>query len=100
LYIALCRICLDLQESQSLKEKRNTLRSIKQRLRHEFNISIAEVDQLHTLTKGVVAAVSVSNDPKYLEGQMQALLNAVERYYPGKIESHEVFIEFADPEQE
>ena len=100
MHIALCRITLDLHEAQSLKTKRNILRSIKQRLRQEFNVSIAEVDALDMLTRSVIAAVSVSNDPKYLDGQMQALLNTLERYFPGYIHDHELFIEFADPHEE
>ena len=37
---------LYLRESRSLKDKRQVLQSIKDRLRNEFNVSVAEVDAL------------------------------------------------------
>ena len=46
--VATCVISLVLGGVQSLKEKRSILRSIIARLRQEFNLSVAEVDNHDT----------------------------------------------------
>ena len=35
---------LRLENSHSLKEKRHVVQSLKDRLRHKFNVSVAEID--------------------------------------------------------
>src|SRR5215831_18292561 len=40
------RVRLLLRESRTLKDKRQVVRSIKDRLRNNFNVSVAEVDAL------------------------------------------------------
>jgi uncharacterized protein YlxP (DUF503 family) len=35
---------LRLESSHSLKEKRHVVQSLKDRLRHKFNVSVAEID--------------------------------------------------------
>jgi uncharacterized protein YlxP (DUF503 family) len=42
--VALCRLTLRLPENASLKGKRQVIKSIQQRLRNRFNVSVAEVE--------------------------------------------------------
>ena len=42
--VGLCTVELFIPESQSLKDKRQVLLSLKDRLREKFNLSVAEVD--------------------------------------------------------
>ena len=42
--VGVLRLTLYISESHSLKEKRAVLRKIKDRVRNEFNVSIAECD--------------------------------------------------------
>jgi hypothetical protein len=44
--IGICTLQLRLPASHSLKDKRQVLRSLTARVRHDFNVSIAEVDEL------------------------------------------------------
>jgi len=92
LFVAYCIMYIDIQEADSLKVKRNLLRSVKQRIRHDFNVSIAETGLLHTPVKGMLAAVSVSADRQYLEGQMSKMLDAVERRFPGRLADNELIV--------
>lgn len=66
---------LHVSESHSLKDKRHVLKSLKDRLRHKFNVAVAEIDAQELWQRGVVAAVTVSADRHYAE----ELLQAVER---------------------
>lgn len=92
MFVAYCILYIDIQEAGSLKEKRNVLRSMKQRIRTDFNVSIAEVGLLGNVQKGMLALVSVSGDRQYLEGQFSRLLDAVERRFPGRVGGQELEI--------
>lgn len=54
-------------EANSLKEKRQILRSIKDRVRAKFNASIAEVGNNDDWNRGTIGVSLVANDKVYLE---------------------------------
>jgi uncharacterized protein YlxP (DUF503 family) len=53
-----------LQNSHSLKDKRHVVKSLKDRLRGKFNVAVAEIDYQDLWQRAVVAAVTVSSDPR------------------------------------
>ncbi len=60
--------------AQSLKDKRHVVKGLKDRLRHKFNIAIAEIDCQDLWQRAVLAAVTVSGD----RGRAGQVLQAVE----------------------
>ena len=71
--IGVLRLEIHVEESHSLKEKRHVVKSLKDRLRERFNVSVAEIDYLDSWQNSVVAAVTVSNDRIYAEQILQAV---------------------------
>jgi uncharacterized protein YlxP (DUF503 family) len=63
---------LHLDGCQSLKDKRHVLRSLKDRLRHRCNVSVAETDHQDTWQRAELAVCVVAGDRKYAEGVLQA----------------------------
>jgi hypothetical protein len=63
----------------SLKDKRSVVRRVLARVRNEFNVGAAEVDELDNPGGAVLGFVSVGNDRGYLEGQLQALEDFIDR---------------------
>ncbi|MGE5645559.1 MAG: DUF503 domain-containing protein [Acidobacteriota bacterium] len=63
------------ENSHSLKEKRHTVQSLKERLRHKFNVSVAEIDYQDLWQRAAVAAVTVSSD----HGHAALVLQSVEK---------------------
>ena len=59
----------------SLKEKRSVTRSVVARLRNEFNVSVAEVGEQDRWQLAVIGVACVSGDSRYVEGQLQAVVN-------------------------
>jgi len=53
---------LRIETSHSLKEKRHVVQSLKDRLRHKFNVSVAEIANQDLWQRATVAAVTVSSD--------------------------------------
>lgn len=64
---------IHVESSHSLKEKRHVVKSLKDRLRERFNVSVAEIDYLDSWQSSVVAAVTVSKDRVRAEQVLQAV---------------------------
>jgi uncharacterized protein YlxP (DUF503 family) len=69
------QVRLLLREARSLKDKRQVVKSIKDRLHNEFNVSIAEVEELDNRQLAVLGMAMVSNEAHHLK---QALGHIVE----------------------
>jgi uncharacterized protein len=72
--VGLLTLELHLPEARSLKDKRQVLRSLKDRLRRHFNVAVAELDFQDTLRSSVVAVVTVSNAEQHVEESLQLVL--------------------------
>ena len=62
---------LRIEESQSLKDKRQVVRGFKDRLRRKFNVAVAEIEGQHTWQRATIAAVTVSGNHAYAEAVLQ-----------------------------
>ncbi len=56
--------------ARSLKDKRQALRSLEQRIRNRFNVSIAEVEHQDLWQRARLAVVSVNTDHGHLESTL------------------------------
>jgi uncharacterized protein YlxP (DUF503 family) len=75
--------------SQSLKEKRMVLRSLKDRIK-KFNVAVAEVEFHDLWQRAGLSVVTVSNDEKHADRELSAVVNEIERLEPGLITRTEV----------
>jgi len=72
---------LYLPGSHSLKDKRRVIKSLKERLRSRFNVSIAEVDYIEKWQRSTVAIALVTSDGMKLDGILNTIDNHIyERY--------------------
>jgi uncharacterized protein YlxP (DUF503 family) len=71
--IAFLTLELRIEGAHSLKDKRQVVRSLKDKLRHSFNVSVAELEETNLWQRATIGVVSVSSSRDYLEGQMQKL---------------------------
>src|ERR1017187_2110761 len=58
---------LRLENAHSLKEKRHVVESLKDRLRHKFNVAVAEIEYQELWQRSAIAAVTVSSDRVHAE---------------------------------
>lgn len=63
--VGIAQITLRLPQTSSLKDKRRLLKSLIARIKQEFNVSVAEVDQLDNRRMAVVGVAFVSNDGRF-----------------------------------
>ena len=76
--VGLCTVWLFIPESNSLKAKRQVIKSIANRLKNRFNISIAEVDALDAHQEVVLGIVTVSNDARHVNRVLSYVVNFIE----------------------
>jgi hypothetical protein len=64
-----------IEHAQSLKDRRQVVRSLKDQLKQGFNISVAELDEAVTWQSATLGIVAISRSRDYLHG----LIEEVER---------------------
>ena len=77
--VGLLTLELHIPDAQSLKDKRQVLRSLKDKLRREFNVAVAELDQQDVWQRSVVGVVTLSNEEKHVKESLQKVLDEADR---------------------
>jgi uncharacterized protein YlxP (DUF503 family) len=88
--IGLLTLEIHIADAQSLKDKRQVLRSLKDRLRSHFNVAVAELDHQDLWQRSRVGVVSISNDGKPLEELLSAVAAESERVLGRDLISQEI----------
>jgi uncharacterized protein len=81
--IATLTLELAIEHAQSLKDRRQVVRSLKDKLRHGFNISIAELDDALLWNRATLGVVAISTSTAYLSGQLREVEVAARRLAVG-----------------
>jgi uncharacterized protein YlxP (DUF503 family) len=64
---------LRIEHAHSLKEKRHVVKSLRDRLRHKFNVSVAEIADQDLHNSAVVAAATVSSSRDFAEKVLRSV---------------------------
>jgi uncharacterized protein YlxP (DUF503 family) len=88
--VGLLTLELHLAEAQSLKDKRQVLRSLKDRLRANYNVAVAELDFADTWQRSVVGVVTLSNEECHVQEALQKVLAEADRILGPLLISHAV----------
>jgi uncharacterized protein YlxP (DUF503 family) len=70
---------LSIPLSRSLKDRRQVVRSLKDRLRQGFNVSVAEMDEAITWQRATLGIAAISSSRDYLRGLIQEVEQAATR---------------------
>lgn len=79
MFIATAEIEILLYESQSLKEKRQILKSLITRILNRFNVSIAEIDFLDAWQHAELGLACISNTSLHAQKQVDEILEYMEQ---------------------
>jgi uncharacterized protein len=89
MHIGTLTITLYLHDTESLKDKRQILKSLIETTRQKFNISMAEVDELDKWQVAVVGVACVANDNRFVNHVLDKVINHLEsnpRIQVGEVE--------------
>lgn len=76
---------LYIPEVHSLKEKRSVVRRVVQRIRNQFEISVAEVDSLDLHQKATIGFAVVTNDSRLANSLLSKVVDYIEQLYLAQI---------------
>ncbi|MFV9503960.1 MAG: DUF503 domain-containing protein [Oscillochloridaceae bacterium umkhey_bin13] len=80
--IAVCTLQLSIPFALSLKEKRQVVKSLTARIRNEFNVSIAEVDDQDYWQSAVLGIACVATSQSYAHGLIESVVKFIDRQRP------------------
>lgn len=83
---------IHIHDSQSLKAKRGVVRSIVQRIRNRFNVSVAEVAGQDTWQRAVLGIASVGNDAVAMRSLLERIVDFVEDLHLAEVTNSDVEI--------
>ena len=75
--IGVLRLTLRIDAAHSLKEKRQVVKSVVERVRARFNAAAAEVEDNDIWNMATIAVVCVSNASAHTDAQLQSIANAI-----------------------
>src|ERR1051326_428974 len=90
MFVGSVLVRLLVRESRSLKDKRQVVRSIKDRLRNQFNVAVAELDALDQRQLAVVGIATVGNESAVVRGVLQQIVEALRRHPVAEFLGHEM----------
>ncbi len=88
--VGLLTLHLHIEHSQSLKDKRQVLRGLKDRLRGRFNVAVSEVDFQDTWQRSSIAVVTVSETAQRVQEVLDRVEAEASRFLGGDLASSEV----------
>ena len=93
MHIGICTLHLRLLEGRSLKEKRRVIKSIKDRIRGKFNVSIAEIDKLDKWQSATLGVACVSNDARFTNSMLSNVVDFVNGIHTVELSDYEIEIQ-------
>jgi uncharacterized protein YlxP (DUF503 family) len=76
--VGILTVELSLGDIFSLKEKRQIVKSVIDRIKNRFNVSIAEVDKQDVKRRAVIGMACVSNSNQLVDRQLDLILDFLE----------------------
>jgi uncharacterized protein len=90
--VGAARVELHVHGSQSLKQKRGVVRSISQRLRNRFNISVAEVGGQGTWQRAVLGLATAGSDAQTVRLRLAKAVEFIEDLHLAEVLDQEIEI--------
>ena len=78
MHVGFCRLTLHIAGSNSLKDKRQVVRSLVERMRRQYNAAVAEVEEQDSWRTAVLGIAVVSNQAAHADRQLATIIEYVE----------------------
>lgn len=77
MYVGAMRVRMIVRESHSLKDKRQVLNSIRDKLKNNFNVSVAEIDEQENRQMIVLGIGMVGNESLHVRNGLEKIAQAL-----------------------
>ena len=82
MHVSVCQIELRIPENQSLKGKRQVIKSIITRLQNRYKVSVAEVDNQNLWQLATLGIACVSNHRRHADETLANVVKFIVQNYP------------------
>jgi len=90
--VGVARIVLLIPEGTSLKGKRKVVKSVVQRVRNRFNVSISEIGDHDLWQKAELGISATGNDSRFINSCMDKIMNHIENMNLAQVIDSEIEI--------
>lgn len=88
--VGLCTVELFIPDSGSLKGKRQVIKSLKDRIRQKFNVSVAEIGDQDLWQRSVFGIACVGTDNKFINGVLDQIINLIAEEHSVELLKHNI----------
>ena len=92
MYLGVLQFSLAIPYAESLKDKRSVVRSVKDKLRRQYNVSVAEIDDLDDATLATFGLAMVGTEVGGLNSALDRILDALQDWRDARLEDHQIEI--------
>lgn len=92
MHIGVLQFTVEIPYAESLKDKRRVVRSMKDKLRRQYNVSVAETDNQDELTLATIGVAAASSDVKQVNSLLDRLLNTLHDWRDASLTDHQMEI--------
>ena len=75
--VAVCKLTIRLPENDTLKGKRQTVKSVCSRVRNKFNVSIAEIEDHDLWQLSTIGRSCISNDSRHAQRMLSQVVDYI-----------------------
>lgn len=83
------KLSIIIRGAHSLKDKRQVIRSLKERLKNKFNVAVAETDFNDVWQRAELGVATVGNDTAFVESVLAEVLRYVGNNPDAELVNHE-----------
>jgi uncharacterized protein YlxP (DUF503 family) len=91
--VSMIQLILEIPDAGSLKDKRQIVRSVKDKLQRRFHLSAAEVDLQDSITFAQIGGALVSNSRVFGESVLQKAFAMIENEIPARVQDMRIYSE-------
>ncbi len=88
--VGVARLAFRLYEIHSLKEKRSIVKSLIEKSRNRFNVSVAEVADQDVHQRAAIGIAVIGNDSRVLNSLLDRIIDFMETLGPAELVSREI----------
>lgn len=90
MFVGICTIRLRITDNSSLKGKRRVIKTIIDRVKNKFNVSIAEVDHQDLWQRAELGVAIVSNDKNHAHRTLTSVVNFIDNLHVAELFDYEI----------
>lgn len=88
--IGVLTVRLAIFEALSLKDKRRVTKSLKDRLSHRHNVSVAEIDDLEHRQAATIGVAMISNDERFVESALSRIVDEIKMFNRASLVDYDI----------